>query len=1263
MIRKEIIETEVRTSGFSAQQQEIIKSKALIDGYDSSIKSLEHDKRRLVAAGKKESDEYKNIDAEVKRLNATRKEEIRNLKQLESQLKLNEMSLAQLEKRAAQYRKEIKNWKPSDGEEALKKMRDNLKSVEEQLEKTRKATGLVAKDMQKTPSALGQVWSKVKSLKIPAGIGAAFAVVRKLVSEGLELAKKLRTDYVQSTADLGDAYGYVSLEAEKLHKKMNITKNDFITGAAATAGLLKNLGLVPKTAAQMASEVQYLSGVMSKWTGGSISAAEASQILTNALLGETKGLRNLGIVVNKNSDEFKARLAVIEQEQGLTKEQAQAMVVLQMSYEQTTDAQNKFAASSDNLLNAGSRLKTWWRGLKESVAEFFALSRTERLDKRRQEVQALNDEYMRQKNVIDPLIDTYEQLYGRANLTGNEQDRLNDAIAQLRRIFPGAITETDNYGVALATDIGLLKEFIRYQDQVNERLRRQVNMQTFDELEKELKEYQKTFNKIERLNKRSRRYQNALSDTPDDFNPDARKLLEDDVRSFIIQSNSLDEINKARLLRIQKGIALMQEEGYSYEFIAKQIGTTVEHVRELGDTYAAAEEERKKAAEKARKATEEAAKHDAFIRQREEAILAAKSEAEREKVEHQKRLKETGLTDELITAIKAKGIDERSDEEKQALDAYEALNKTHRENLQKINDKANAEQARKDKAERERREKEAEAEQERLMKTRQATLDNSEPIRKENADYQQKLKDHGIFQEELSRIEAKALEDRTEEEQRTYEIAEILRKQHEANILKIHTDAIKKWEAEEKERFDRELTALKAEHAEELAAVTTLDDALLLLKDKYQVEDLKKVKTLADARKKIREEQEKEQARAQIKFYQGLLRDLSALSEGDFEGLNLGDMILSEEQKAELEKRINEVRIMIAQLFGIINGGGAESSGGQKEDKKFEYSSISGNVDILGMSPDDWETFFGNLKSAKVGVGEIIAVANALVGLYKTFSDFMTESENKRMEQFRANTQDRRRQIEDEYARGAMSRKTYNSKIQALDRELEDKEAELKLKQAKRNKALALLQAAINIAVAITEALPNIALTTAVGIAGAAQIGLIASKSLTGFEKGGRMKVTRQQDGRSFNAEFNPLKRGYVQGPTVLVGENGTEYVLSAQDLRNPSVAAFINMLEQAKLRGGISDVNFMYQMMQRMPGRVRGGWVDDRPPRPGGQREIPAGGNSIDMLLEESISATRKLSDKLDDPVKAYVTWSGPGGIKEKMDQDSIINGNTTIK
>ena len=110
-----------------------------------------------------------------------------------------------------------------------------------------------------------------------------------------------------------------------------------------------------------------------------------------------------------------------------------------------------------------------------------------------------------------------------------------------------------------------------------------------------------------------------------------------------------------------------------------------------------------------------------------------------------------------------------------------------------------------------------------------------------------------------------------------------------------------------------------------------------------------------------------------------------------------------------------------------------------------------------------------------------------------------------------------------------------------------------------------------------------------VGAMGAAQIAMIASTPITtGAEEGGQV-IERMQDGKKFNARYSPDKRGFISSPTVLVSENGKEYVVPAAAMDNPSLIPVLNTIEAARRQGtlGSFDFNAVYRQNTPVPGFV----------------------------------------------------------------------------
>lgn len=98
----------------------------------------------------------------------------------------------------------------------------------------------------------------------------------------------------------------------------------------------------------------------------------------------------------------------------------------------------------------------------------------------------------------------------------------------------------------------------------------------------------------------------------------------------------------------------------------------------------------------------------------------------------------------------------------------------------------------------------------------------------------------------------------------------------------------------------------------------------------------------------------------------------------------------------------------------------------------------------------------------------------------------------------------------------------------------------------------------------------------------------------TGLESGGSIDVEREQDGKHFKAKFEPDRRGYVDRPTVLVGEgpmgHSKEWVASNAALENPTVAPLIDVIDKAQRVGDIRTLDLRKVMMQR--GLASGGFV-----------------------------------------------------------------------
>ena len=213
----------------------------------------------------------------------------------------------------------------------------------------------------------------------------------------------------------------------------------------------------------------------------------------------------------------------------------------------------------------------------------------------------------------------------------------------------------------------------------------------------------------------------------------------------------------------------------------------------------------------------------------------------------------------------------------------------------------------------------------------------------------------------------------------------------------------------------------------------------------------------------------------------------------------------------------------------------------------------------------------------------------------------------------------------------------YDAEIKAaegnteLQEKLEKKKANEKLKIQKKyadvNFAMQVAQIISNTAVSIMKAYSELGpiagsiAAALMGVTGAAQLAVAnaerqkvkrmtlngsasgtssaGSRVASGRESGGRIDVEREQDGKHFNAEYSPGKRGYIDHPTVIVGEGPSgrskEWVASNAALENPTIAPLIHLMDAAQRAGQIRTFD-MGKYLMAMQGRALGGSIGPAP-------------------------------------------------------------------
>jgi phage-related protein len=213
----------------------------------------------------------------------------------------------------------------------------------------------VAKSMAKAGLAMGAM-----------GVAGVAVLGPKILQMGAGLeALDQKAKTVFSDGSLAQVEKWASATASS----MGMTQSEAIGVASSIGDLLKPMGFTADQAAGMSTNIADLSGALSAWSGGTQTAAEVSDVLTKALLGETDGLKSLGISIS--AADIAARVASKGQNEltGAALAQAEAVATQELILEKSTDAQKAWADGSMDAMKKQNQMKAALGTLKETFVK------------------------------------------------------------------------------------------------------------------------------------------------------------------------------------------------------------------------------------------------------------------------------------------------------------------------------------------------------------------------------------------------------------------------------------------------------------------------------------------------------------------------------------------------------------------------------------------------------------------------------------------------------------------------------------------------------------------------------------------------------------------------------------------------------------------------------------------------------------------------------------------------------------------------------
>lgn len=539
-----------------------------------------------------------------------------------------------------------------------------------------------------------------------------------------------------------------------------------------------------------------------------------------------------------------------------------------------------------------------------------------------------------------------------------------------------------------------------------------------------------------------------------------------------------------------------------------------------------------------------------------------------------------------------------------------------------------------------------------------ARKESGADLQKIESDLQDKIMSHRLAEQKLEEQAAKIISEaraaaltgaqkQMEEENRRYEeekkkyqgqkdVLAAIEVRHQATMRRIAVSAENESIQDLQKRHNLEKQQLENQWAERIA-----------LAKKGSAEELELQKAAAEAIAKF-----------DLPYLEALSQQLQEITTTGIIGesaLTDEEVLAFKQKLAEVVKKINEAKASL---------------------KKEEAGALSGTGDgsLFGVSQEQWQLLFSNLEHGKLSAESLNAALQGLGGaaqegfkLAERAINLTNAKEQAALKEYIKVNDQKKSDLEKRLSAGLMTQAQYESEVKKLDEEREAREEEMAINQAERQKKLSLVQAIINTALGVTQTLAQwgipwgIAPAAIMAAMGAAEVAMIAATPVTGRERGGpfidddgTIVVKRKQDGKSFPARLDPKKRGFVNRPTVLVGENGSEYVIPHEAMENPSIRPFINSIETARQNGQLKNLRLEAVRPEvTMIGRASGGFAYGEPEAAG----VPGGTMSRDYT--EMLELLRKMNAIFSKPIKADVSMLGRHGLLETQEEYVRIKKN----
>lgn len=442
----------------SKAQQEIYKFTKETKELNKTNKERRSLMRELESLGKKESDEYKRLDNEVKKSNETIQKNSKLIKELEKKLDLTGLTMVQLRKKAKDLRAQLDQTVKSTHPEEYAELESELAKVTNRMEELRN-TGKYAKQ---------QISSYDKAMVAAKKATKAFIAVefvRYLKDIGMK-AYETRKEYARFEATLRNATGSSKEAATAMKMLQQLAKETPASVAEWNEAYIKliNRGIKPT------SEELIAMGDIAMSQGKDID--QFIEALLDAMTGENERLKEFGITASKNGKTtaytFKGVTTEVDNTDTAIKNYILSLGKLQgvqgsmaTQMKELAGLESNLGDQIDSIYNKiGKKLEPGIKSFMGTLGRFMGKI-SESLESSGEKFDTQLNKVVSLQTGLVPLLNRYDELKSKTNLSAQEQNELNLLISQIAQIIPGAVSGFDNYGRALSISTDYAREWIK----------------------------------------------------------------------------------------------------------------------------------------------------------------------------------------------------------------------------------------------------------------------------------------------------------------------------------------------------------------------------------------------------------------------------------------------------------------------------------------------------------------------------------------------------------------------------------------------------------------------------------------------------------------------------------------------------------------------------------------------------------------------------------------------------------------------------------